>query len=200
MFLNDCIIYQNVDSNIFIASLPGSLVVGYVKKVKNEDLFEFEKYGTITQSNLECMSRCLENIAKSLAKKKGAETPEKYILNSGNSTLLRKESSLFFLESDNSENVRCAFDLSAPKVFRKFCQGLFAVGFSLLLPTDQQLAVFCELNTYCRNTFTGLSINRDLVDNSPILLKASPSLRHYIRQNFEIVAFSYKMSMLARIQ
>ena len=141
--ISESIIAQNIEKNQFVAAFPGEIVIGFVKKLPCESEFVFESSASFTRSNLQFLGHCLQNIGKILSGKKKIVKNEEY--DCSDYMLYRNESCLVVKKTNGSS---CTFDLRRPEIFKNFCDAIFTVIFSILLPSNAQYHAFSRTNLF----------------------------------------------------
>ncbi len=193
--LSDCIVCQNIEKNHFAAAFPGEIVIGFIQKIPKDPDYLFETYATFTKSNFRYLRRCLENIAKILAGKKTVAQEE---CNYAEGSIHRNHTTLNvknkFLGSS------CTFELSQAEHFQNFCDAIFAVTFSIILPSHEQFDACCKVNKHFRDTFPRLTLPQTALDDANKDLKFSAPIFHYLCRNFPILEFAHAMSTLAGVK
>ena len=198
MNLCDCITHQNICRDFFAGALPGVIIFGKVQRSLNQ-CFEFHDYVLLPRFSLEPLALAVEQIAQSYAKQKKnrekneEEEEREYNIDSGK--IILKKQTLSFERTGLCPYI---VNLSEPASLQRFCAGLYAVAFSILLPRNDQFEVFCTLNIFLREKTKGLNISpkrkSEILQNWPV------PIRHYLKMNFDIVRFAYRMSVLGNIQ
>ncbi len=190
--ISESIVVQNIEKNQFVAAFPGELVIGFVKKVPFENDFVFETSASFSRLNLQFLDNCLQNIGKILSGKKKIADSEEY--DCIGSTLYRNETCLLVKKKNGSS---CTFDLALPEIFKNFCDALFTVIFSILLPTNDQYHACYATNLFFRESFKGLSLPDSALESAKKKLDFPAPTFHYLRRNFPFLQFAHTVSTLA---
>ncbi len=195
--ISDSIVCQNIECNLFVAAFPGQIVIGFLQKDPSEisKCYVFENQAYFTRSNFHYLASCLQNVGKVLSgkKSKSISRHEEYEYEDG--ILQRNGTNLYVQNKITSSS--CTFDLSRPEHFQKFCDAIFAVVYSTLLPTNEQYDACCKINLYFREHEEGMNLPPRALENAQKELRFSAPIYHYLRRNRSVLEFAYAMSTLA---
>ena len=194
MKVKDCIVSHNIDINVFASAIPGGIVIGQVHRVADD--FEYERFFLLPKLHFLKFATCIEKLATCMARKirKKEDEAEEYELDT-EKKVVRKNSVLFFVEDDF---VRWQYDISKAEVLQIFCRAIFSVAFSVVLPNNGEYDILCRLNVYLRTTTRSIEVSTKHFED---FLRELPSARaHYLRANFDLVQFSFKLSALGDVK